>query len=315
MRVLIADDNKDCAQSLATLLGAWGFEPVVVYDGSAALARLNEPDAPTLALLDWIMPEVNGIDVCRALRTDTHRPYTYVILVTGRGGKEQMLDGLNAGADDYLVKPVDTNELCARMSTAKRILGLQEQLLASQRQLREQATRDALTGLWNRAMIQETLQRELARSQREDQALAVIMADLDHFKQINDTHGHLAGDAALRQTAERLQAVLRPYDMIGRYGGEEFLVVLPRCGMHAALSLAERLRHHVAAEPVTEGSASIALTLSLGVAVWDGVMTPQNLLWTADSALYAAKRAGRNCVVGADGSVKNQNGQGSHASA
>jgi diguanylate cyclase (GGDEF)-like protein len=297
MRVLIADDNRDAALTLAVLLRAWGFEPVVVYDGPDALAMLQEPGAPRLALLDWVMPELDGIEICRQLREVSERPYTYIILVTGRGSREQRVDGLRAGADDYLVKPVDVDELQARLSTAKRILDLQEQLLGTQRLLRDQATRDGLTELWNRAMILEILQRELPRSRREGHPLAVIMADIDHFKQINDTHGHLAGDHVLRQTAQRLLAVLRPYDTVGRYGGEEFLVVLPGCGGNVALNLAERLRQSVAAEPIAEGEEGCSVTLSLGVADWDGQMSARELLQCADSALYQAKRAGRNRVA------------------
>jgi two-component system, cell cycle response regulator len=300
MRVLIADDHPDSAESFAILLRAWGLEPIIVHDGLAALAFLRESTAPTLALLDWIMPGLDGLGVCREIRRETHRPYVYVILVTGRSGKAQMLDGLLAGADDYLVKPVDPNELHARLATARRILDLQDQLLATQRLLREQATRDSLTSLWNRAMILDTLQRELTRSQREHQPLAVIMADIDHFKQINDDHGHFMGDQVLRQTAQRLQGVLRPYDTVGRYGGEEFLIVLSGCDTSAALTLAERLRHCLDSEPITEGDRAFHVTLSLGVCAWDGHMTAQALLQTADGALYEAKRAGRNCVRSSD---------------
>jgi len=297
MRVLIADDNRDSAQTLAFLLREWGFEPVIAYEGVSALAILCEPSAPVLALLDWKMPGINGFDICRELRKDSDRPYTYIILVTGQSAKEAMVDGLKAGADDYLIKPVDHHELQARLNTAKRILNLQEQLLASQRRLREQATRDALTCLWNRPMILEILQRELPRSLREQQALSVIMADIDYFKHINDTYGHLVGDNVLRLTAERLLSVLRPYDTVGRYGGEEFLVVLPGCNLETTRLLAERLRQCLAAEPILEGKHRVSVTLSLGIAEWDGQMSPQDLLQSADSSLYAAKKAGRNRVA------------------
>jgi two-component system cell cycle response regulator len=297
MRVLVADDNWDAAQSLALVLQAWRFEPVVVHDGQTAMARLLAPSAPTLALLDWTMPGLSGIELCHRLRQEPDRPYTYVILVTGRG-RDGMIDGLHAGADDYLVKPVDPDELRARLNTARRILALQDQLLASQRQLREQATRDALTGLWNRAMILEVLDREVTRCTREGTPLSVIMADIDHFKQINDRYGHLVGDVVLRQTAHRLLAPLRPYDSVGRYGGEEFLIVLPGCDAPASLALAERLRRSVAAEPKLEDEDVIPVTLSLGVAAWQRELSAQELLHQADQRLYAAKRAGRNRVVG-----------------
>jgi diguanylate cyclase (GGDEF)-like protein len=294
MTVLIADDDPDTASTLAVLARSWGYDPVTLNDGQAAFACLQGPDPPRLAVLDWFMPGLNGIDICRALRQDSGRPYTYVILVTGRGGREEMLAGLEAGADDYLVKPVDPNEMRARLSTGKRILDLQEQLLTSQRLLREQATHDALTGLWNRSMILDTLDRELARSRREAHPVSILMADIDHFKQINDTLGHLVGDAVLRQVAQRLLAGLRPYDMVGRYGGEEFLIVLPGCAAERALALAERLRSVVALEPVCDEQAAIPVTISVGAAAWDNGWAAPELLRAADRALYRAKSAGRN---------------------
>lgn len=294
MRVLIADDNKDLTASLALLLREWKFEPVEASDGTAALALLRAADAPALAVLDWIMPGVNGINICQALRQETEKPYTYIILMTGRGGKEQMLDGLKAGADDYLIKPVDPNELHARLTTGKRILDLQEQLLATQRLLREQAMHDSLTGLWNRPVILEILQRELAQSRRGDLKLSLIMADVDHFKDINDTFGHLVGDQVLRETAQRLRAALRPYDTMGRYGGEEFLIVLPGCDAEVSFGLAERLRRCVEAKPTRSEGRTIAVTISLGLAAWDGHVSPQELLRHADEAMYRAKAEGRN---------------------
>lgn len=300
MRVLIADDNWDLTEALTLLLREWEFDPITVQDGNEALALLRGEDAPALALLDWIMPGINGIDICREVRKDTSRPYSYLILMTGRGDKEQMLNGLKAGADDYVIKPVDPNELQARLNTGKRILNLQEQLLTSQRLLRDQATRDSLTGLWNRAMILETLEHEMARSQRDPQPMAILMADVDHFKSINDTYGHLVGDQVLHQIGLRLHGAIRQYDTMGRYGGEEFLGVLPNCDAAGALSLAERLRSCVEAEPVGADGVVLRVTLSLGVATWDRTACAQELLRSADSAMYRAKAAGRNRVVLAD---------------
>jgi diguanylate cyclase (GGDEF)-like protein len=290
MRVLIADDELDSGDSLALLLQLWGYEPVVVRDGLAALAALEAPDAPRLALLDWKMPGVDGIGVCREVRK-ANQSYRYLVLLTGLGGREEMLEGLEAGADEFLTKPVEPAELKARLRAAQRIIAMQEQLC-------EQASRDALTGLWNRAGILSILDRELGRGRREERPVAVLLADLDHFKRINDTLGHLAGDIVLRQTAQRLLHAVRPYDAVGRYGGEEFLFVLPGCDGESALGLAERLRQCIAAGRINVESVEVQVTLSLGVAVSPGEaeLDAVELLRAADAALYEAKRAGRNRV-------------------
>ena len=277
---------------------SWDYQPVAVSDGLSALqalplrTRRTWPCSTGACLAAWMAFKSAANSV-----KNRNGPYTYVVLVTGQGVKQDMLDGMQAGADDYLVKPIDPLELHARLNAGSRIVTLQEQLLAAQRQLREQATRDALTGLWNRRAILDLLQQELARGRREDSPVGLLMADLDHFKRVNDTLGHLAGDEVLRQAARRLRAALRPYDTVGRYGGEEFLVVLPGCAPATALVLAERLCRHMAAEPVSCEGVNIAITLSVGVAAWEGVGDSAGLLSAADAALFRAKRAGRNCVA------------------
>jgi diguanylate cyclase (GGDEF)-like protein len=293
MRVLIADDNRDATAILGHLLVCWGFEPIQRYDGISALDCLLESDPPRLALLDWSMPGMDGLDICRAIRGASDRPYTYILLITGNSGRDQIVAGLKAGADDYLIKPYDPEELEARLKAGCRILDLQEQLLSTQRLLADLASRDSLTGLLNRGVILETLVRELSRSGRDGEPLTIAMADLDHFKAVNDTHGHQAGDQILVRTAERLKACLRPYDSIGRYGGEEFLIVLPGCDAATADQLAERLRTCVMVQ-----NEPIPITLSLGIATWDGFSTAAELIRSADVALYEAKAAGRNRVAG-----------------
>jgi diguanylate cyclase (GGDEF)-like protein len=294
MRILVADDNLAFRQQLAGDLGRWGYEVLVAEDGLTAWRLLQEADAPTLALLDWMMPGMDGARVCEEVRRRPGGRYRYLILLTARADKSDVIRGLEAGADDYLVKPLDPHELRARLRAGRRILELQEQLLAAQESLRHQATHDGLTGLLNRAAILEALGRELARAGREGRPVGVLLADVDHFKAINDTFGHPAGDAVLREVGRRLGASLRPYDALGRYGGEEFLAVLPDCDAESLARLAERLRQCVGEAPVSLLGEFVPVTLSLGGAA--GTHGAEALLRAADVAMYRAKRAGRNCV-------------------
>ncbi len=296
MRVLIAEDDPVSRHLLEAFLVKWGYEVVAVTDGTAAERELRSDDAPRLAILDWMMPGINGIDICREVRRRAAEPYIYILVVTAKGQKEDVLRGLEAGADDYLTKPYDPPELRARLRTGGRIVELHAQLIAAREQLRVEATHDPLTGLWNRSAVLEHLQRELARSEREKSSVAVILADVDKFKNINDTSGHLGGDAVLREVAVRLRASLRPYDGIGRYGGEEFLVVAPGCDAAGALKLAERLRASIGDTPVGTFEGVFAVTLSLGVGTNRETCRADELVRAADAALYRAKEAGRNRV-------------------
>jgi len=279
-------------------LGRWGYRAIAACDGDQAWNLLQQPDAPRLAILDWMMPGLSGPELCRRVRSQGREPYTYLLLLTARSQKEDLIEGMEAGADDYVTKPFDAQELNVRLRAGRRILDLQAELVTARETLREQATRDGLTWLWNRSSILDTLARELAKSERDGSAVGLIMADLDHFKVINDTHGHLAGDAVLREAARRLQASLRSYDSVGRYGGEEFLVVAPGCTSSSALHLAERLRFAINREPIRLTDRSIDVTISLGVTVSaPGVLiAPESLIRVADEALYRAKGTGRNRV-------------------
>jgi diguanylate cyclase (GGDEF)-like protein len=295
--VLIADDDPVSRHLLQVSLAGAGYRVTAAPDGSEALRILSQEDSPRLAVLDWMMPSLDGVDVCRAVRRSAREPYRYIILLTAKGHQTEIIEGLEAGADDYIIKPYDLQELKARLRAGKRILELQQQLVTTREQLRVQATHDALTGLLNRLAILDALEREVVRSNREKRPMAVIMADVDHFKQTNDTHGHQAGDAVLQEVGRRMLSSFRSYDFVGRYGGEEFLVVVPNAELPLAVELAERLRQNVSVEPVNVGGAMIAVTLSLGVAASvAGSNHAPELLRCADEALYAAKRAGRNRV-------------------
>jgi diguanylate cyclase (GGDEF)-like protein len=236
--------------------------------------------------------------VCRELRRLRTEPYTYVLLLTARTNKEDVVEGMDSGADDYITKPFNSQELQVRLRAGRRIVDLQSELVAAREALREQATRDPLTCVWNRCAILDTLNREVSRASREGSRLSVIMVDLDNFKRVNDTYGHLAGDTALREAARRMQACVRAYDYVGRYGGEEFLIVLPGSSGVNAVQLAGRLRHAIAAEPVRAGHLTIPITASFGITATEGGEDPtaEALIRLADEALYRAKESGRNRV-------------------
>lgn len=300
MKVLVADDSLVMRRLLESSLAGWGYEVVCASDGSQAWEILSAPDAPRIAILDWMMPGQSGLEICRMVRAANLPPYTYIILLTSRGMREDIVEGMNAGADDYVVKPFDRHELEVRLRAGKRIIDLHLELMRTQEALREQATRDPLTGIWNRTIILEVLHHELDRSMRDRRPVGALMVDLDHFKDINDTHGHQFGDQALRAIAARIQATVRSYDSFGRYGGEEFLVVAPGCNEGALLAQAERLRRAISTEPFEIEGQSFHITISVGASAAEPAensITPDDLVRAADAALYEAKRTGRNKVV------------------
>jgi diguanylate cyclase (GGDEF)-like protein len=298
MRVLIVEDDPVHRRMLEVLIGRLGYEALTAADGRAAIEKL-ESEPVQLVVADWMMPELDGLALCQEIRRRFQERYVYFILVTSRDQQDDLIEGFEAGVDDYLVKPVHKAELSARIRAAKRILDLQEQLLEAQERLRYQAMHDALTGIWNRGAVVDALARELERAAREGGTLAVAIMDLDHFKRVNDTHGHLAGDEVLREVARRIRAAVRSYDSVGRYGGEEFLVIAPGIEEQQALELAERIRRQIEATPIPTSGPALPVTLSLGVVVQssDGRTPLESVLSAADQALYEAKRGGRNRSV------------------
>jgi diguanylate cyclase (GGDEF)-like protein len=294
MKILVAEDDSVTRRLLRVALERWNYEVIAVGDGAQAREALFQEGAPKLAILDWVMPGADGIEICRELRQRKAGTYIYTLVLTAKREKGDLLEGLDAGADDFLIKPFDPLELHARLRSGCRIIELQDQLIAAREAMRDQATRDALTTVWNRAAVMEILQRELARSSREELPMSLMMADLDHFKRINDSMGHQTGDAVLQEVARRIQSVLRPYDVVGRYGGEEFLLVAPGCDGSAALSLAEKIRARVLSTPVLTLAGPVPVTLTLGVASYTEDSSLESLLRSADDALYRGKEAGRN---------------------
>jgi diguanylate cyclase (GGDEF)-like protein len=298
VEVLIAEDDMVSRRLLEATLARWGYDVVITCDGTEAWQVLQGPDAPPLAILDWMMPGIDGVEVCRLVRQHVQEPYIYLLLLTTKGRRENIIEGLDAGADDYLTKPFDPHELQVRLRAGKRIVTLQAELIEARETLRIQASHDSLTGVWNRRAILERLGDELARAEREGTPVAVVLADLDHFKRINDSYGHIAGDAVLCEAVNRMRVSLRLYDAIGRYGGEEFLMVLPGCTTQDAVKLADRLRMSIGQETVEVTGGHIVVTSSLGVAASDTipVLDAASLIRAADTALYRAKAGGRNCI-------------------
>ena len=298
MKILIADDSLVSRHLLEATLRKWGYEVVVACDGEQALTLLQTEDAPAVAILDWMMPGITGLEVCRRVRLRAREPYTYILLLTSKSQKEDLIEGMEAGADDYITKPFDQHELQVRLRAGTRLVDLQAELLSAREALREQATKDSLTHLWNRSSIFDILCRELARGQREHSPVGVVMVDLDHFKSINDNYGHFAGDAVLCEAARRMQNAVRQYDSVGRYGGEEFLILLSGCDEEASLSQAERLRKQIAQLqiPIQDNTISISASFGVTTALPGQSWTPEELIHKADEALYLAKRRGRNRV-------------------
>jgi len=297
VKILIAEDDFTSRRILTAILKKWGFDPVAVEDGRAAWDVLQRPDAPRLVLLDWNMPGMDGPEVCRRLRENDSINPPYVILLTARDEKGDIVQGLEAGANDYVAKPYDNEELLARIRVGQRMLEMQSNLLEARDALAHQATHDPLTGVFNRRAILDRLSAELSRANREKGCLSVGMCDLDHFKAINDTYGHQAGDEALVAFSRRIQDRLRDYDSLGRYGGEEFLVIAPGSMGHIGESLYERLRAGVAEAEIPTKAGSVSLTVSIGVAPGTGQNTVDALIAAADAALYQAKAGGRNRVA------------------
>ena len=297
MQILVVDDDPPTLQLLVHHLQQWGHVVVPCPDGESAWSCLENGTNPHLAILDWMMPGMDGLELCRRIRNRSG-PYVYIVMVTARTKPEDLLAGFQAGADDYLTKPFAPEELGARLRAGVRIVDLQTELIEARDAIRAQAMQDPLTRVLNHGAIVEALHREIDRGHRERQPLSVIMADLDEFKRINDSYGHLAGDHVLIEVAQRMRRSLRSYDSLGRYGGEEFLIVLPNSGEGHALTSAERLRHVVSQEPFRIGRSQVTVTVSLGVTTWvEPYPVPvDGLIQAADNALYVVKKHGRNAV-------------------
>ncbi|MHC4986441.1 MAG: GGDEF domain-containing protein [Planctomycetota bacterium] len=289
MRLLLAEDDAFARRFLSRCITNWGYEVILAEDGEQAWQLLQAEDAPRLVLLDWMMPGLEGLEVCRLLRQRQEERSTYVIMLTASEETADLVSAMNAGADDFVTKSQDVRELEVRLRAARRIIELEDQLWRL-------ATRDPMTKLWNHGAIITLLNRELAHAGRHEHGVGVVMADIDHFKSLNDTYGHKGGDAALVEVAERMAAELREYDSVGRYGGEEFLIVLPEpASMDVVVNAAERLRSCIADRPFEVEGNEVPITVSLGAAIGagPGQLDAEGLIRAADEALYQARWPGQ----------------------
>jgi len=297
-RILVAEDDPVNLRLLRACLVEWGYKVTSVTDGQKALEILQGREAPRLAILEWIMPGMNGIDICREIRKQTRKPYTYISMSTAKVKKQDMVEGLQSGADDYLIRPYKPQELRARLRAGRRILDLREQLLSAYRLIEAQRTVDPLTGVWSRNVILDILKRQLTLSSRSHSPMSLVIALIDHFRDINASFGPFAGDTVLREVGRRFRAALRPPDSIGRSEADEFVIVLPGCDAPTAASLAEKFRARVDRRAVDTSEGVVAVTISLGVMV-----TPSEKALSLDAAwrlateaLSRAKAKGRNRV-------------------
>jgi diguanylate cyclase (GGDEF)-like protein len=303
LSILLAEDDPVTRMLLTRALKKAGYAVDAVADGTAALDKAIHRYYPIL-ITDWEMPQMDGIELCRAVRGLQLDGYVYLLLLTARDAKEHMIAGLEAGADDYLIKPIYEPELFARLNTGRRILALEHSLRAANEQNRLLSMTDALTHAFNRRHLMEQLPREFERCRRYGYPISLVMCDIDHFKSVNDVHGHAVGDEILREFVRRIGSSIRSAsDWIARYGGEEFVFVLPETRYEGAVVVAEKIRTLLAGEPFATEAGPVSVTASFGVASTGSAgpdlgVSPDALLGAADSCLYRSKHGGRNQVSG-----------------
>jgi len=298
MKIMIVEDDPISRRLLENAITKWGYSVVFARDGSEAWQLVQDPETPNLIISDWMMPNMDGLELCRKIRMMKRSGYIYFIILTSKGSKEDVVKGLDAGADDFLVKPFDYEELKYRIKIGERIIDLEQRITTL-------ANTDVLTNVLNRRAFMERMEQEVQRSFREKTNLSFLITDIDHFKKINDKHGHQVGDLVLKMFANQFILFSRPYDFVGRYGGEEFVVGVPGANSVHIKGIADRMRRRVEEMDMQlpDGTRSIKITASFGVACLqtESRESLDALIKRADEALYLAKEEGRNCVRSADG--------------
>lgn len=298
MEILIVDDDPVTCQILQASLSRAGYEVLQKADGQAAWEYLQGSPARFM-ITDWMMPGLSGLELIQRVRSANFSTYTYIIILTAKGDKSDMVDGLSAGADDYLVKPFNINELYARVNIGRRVLDLEDRLTRAREQMEVMAMHDSLTQLLNRRAIYNHAEAEFNRSRRTGTPMCLLMVDVDHFKSVNDQHGHLSGDQALCHIARCINQNVRSYDWVGRWGGDEFFVVLPCTDRDQADVVAERVQEAIHTQMLAlQNGSQLDMTVSIGVATRaaESEVTLHELIQHSDEALYTAKQDGRNKI-------------------
>jgi len=305
MNILIAEDDAPTRKMLCSLLSSWGYSVIEACDGDEAWRILCAAEHPHLVVLDWMMPGIQGTDIVRRLRQAEGEAPHYVIIMTAANSKNFAAMALDSGADDFISKPFNVNELRARIAVGCRVNTLNQALAdklhkleAASEIISRLARTDDLTGLHNRRSFNELFSLALSAARRHGHPLSLIVIDLDHFKDVNDTYGHSVGDLVLKKFAELLKSMVRDEDVVARWGGEEFIILLSHTASDAAAALAERIRYGFEHDPCS--ATPFAVTASFGVAQLQDGEQEDALIRRADSALYRAKREGRNRVVTAE---------------
>ena len=294
MKVMIVEDEPISRRILENFLREWGYEVISTTDGMTAWEIIRSPDAPSLIISDWMMPNMDGVELCEKIRGMEKDQYTYFILLTTRAEKGDIIKGLDSGADDFIVKPFDREELKYRVKIGERIINLEQRIM-------QLANTDYLTGVLNRRAFMERMEEEVNRRKRNQEEISIIITDIDHFKKVNDTFGHQVGDLVLQRFTKRISMASRSYDFIGRYGGEEFIIGLPETNMEQSLLIAERMRQNIEEMQLTvpdNPQVEFRITASFGIApcLIDSFEEIDSVIKLADDALFRAKTEGRNRV-------------------
>ncbi len=294
--ILIIEDDKDSRELLTIYLSKWNYNVFESSKPSKAL-ELIEANNIQMALIDWVLDESSGVEICRQIREKFNDEYIYIIMITGKKNQSDVVEALSKGADDYLIKPFNFQELKVRIKAGERILTYQNNLKNCYDKLYAASIKDPLTGTFNRQTILERLNAEFERSKRLNDDFSIIMTDIDFFKKVNDSYGHLIGDKVLKHIGKILTNSIRKYDAVGRYGGEEFLIILPHSDIDTAIKIANRIRSTLKNNPLNIENVVIPVTMSFGVAYIDDADSASELLKLADTYLYMAKNKGRDKIV------------------